>query len=64
MAQNDSVPEMMDAIFARLLTQWDAWKNRGAAHRKATGAADGPAAGHFRVQESRSEKELMDGSLA
>jgi hypothetical protein len=30
-ARNDSVPEMTKAIFARLITQWDTWKNRDAA---------------------------------
>jgi hypothetical protein len=31
MARQDSVPEMTEAIFARLITQWDTWKNRDAA---------------------------------
>jgi ketosteroid isomerase-like protein len=40
MAQNDSVPEMTEAIYARLLTQWDAWKNRDAASNNAVIADD------------------------
>src|SRR5271166_313409 len=39
-AQNDSVPEMTEAIYARLLTQWDAWKNRDAASNNAVIADD------------------------
>lgn len=40
MAQNDSVPEMTEAIFARLTSQWDAWKNRDAASNNAVIADD------------------------
>ncbi len=35
MTPHDSVPEMTEAIYARLLTQWDAWKNRDAASNNA-----------------------------
>ena len=31
MAQNDSIPEWTEAISARLLSQWEAWKNQDAA---------------------------------
>lgn len=40
MVQNDSVPEVTEAIYARLLTQWDAWKNRDAASNNAVIADD------------------------
>ncbi len=40
MVQNDSVPEVTEAIYARLLTQWDAWKNRDAASNNAVMADD------------------------
>jgi hypothetical protein len=30
MALNDSIPEMTEAISARLLAQWEAWKNQDA----------------------------------
>jgi hypothetical protein len=39
-ARSDSVPEMTEAIYARLLTQWDAWRNRDAASNNAVIAAD------------------------
>jgi len=38
--QSDSVPEMTEAIYARLVTQWDAWKNRDAASNNAVIADD------------------------
>jgi hypothetical protein len=28
MAHNDSIPEMTEAISARLLAQWEGWKNQ------------------------------------
>jgi hypothetical protein len=28
MAHNDSIPEMTQVIAARLLAQWEAWKNQ------------------------------------
>jgi hypothetical protein len=40
MAQNDSVPEMTEAIYARLLTRWDAWKNQDTASNNAVIAGD------------------------
>jgi ketosteroid isomerase-like protein len=40
MVQNDSIPEMTEAISARLITQWDAWKNRDAASNNAIIAHD------------------------
>jgi len=40
MVRHDSVPEMTEAIYARLLTLWDAWKNRDAASNNAVIADD------------------------
>jgi Domain of unknown function (DUF4440) len=40
MAHNVSVPEWTEAIFARLLIQWEAWKNRDAASNDAVIADD------------------------
>jgi len=40
MAHNVSIPEWTEAISARLLTQWEAWKNRDAASNDAVIADD------------------------
>jgi ketosteroid isomerase-like protein len=40
MAHNDSIPEMTEAISARLLAQWEAWKNQDAASNYAIVADD------------------------
>ena len=40
MPHNDSIPEMTEAISARLLAQWEAWKNQDAASNNAIIAAD------------------------
>ncbi len=40
MAHNVSIPEMTEAISARLLAQWEAWKNQDAASNNAIIAED------------------------
>ena len=40
MAQNVSIPEMTEAISARLLSQWEGWKNQDPAPNKAIIADD------------------------
>ncbi|MFZ0736375.1 MAG: nuclear transport factor 2 family protein [Candidatus Acidiferrales bacterium] len=40
MAQNVSIPQMTEAISARLVTQWEAWKNQDAASNDAVIADD------------------------
>jgi uncharacterized protein DUF4440 len=40
MAHNDSIPEMTEAISARLLSQWEGWKNQDAASNNAIIAED------------------------
>jgi ketosteroid isomerase-like protein len=40
MAQNDSIPAVTEAIYARLTIQWDAWRNRDAASNNAVIADD------------------------
>ena len=40
MAQNVSIPELTEAISARLLAQWEAWKSQDAASNNAIIADD------------------------
>jgi len=40
MAQNVSIPDLTEAISARLLAQWDGWKNQDAASNNAIIAED------------------------
>ena len=40
MAQNVSIPELTEAISARLVAQWDGWKNQDAASNNAVIADD------------------------
>jgi ketosteroid isomerase-like protein len=40
MAHNDSIPELTEAISARLVAQWEAWKNQDAASNNAIIAED------------------------
>ena len=40
MAHNDSIPEMTEAISARLVAQWEGWKNQDPAPNKAIIADD------------------------
>ena len=40
MANNASMPELTEAISARLIAQWEAWKNQDAAYNNAIIADD------------------------